>query len=92
MPEPAESFALLDKIRFFCVSFTVYQFSSCIKTPWGDAAKFGIVFSTFIVDETSVFVCRYVELFQSYTLPTDGGSAAVRRNLRFSLPNFLGVG
>jgi len=64
-----------------------------MKIQWGDAPKFGTVFSAFITDETSVFfVCRYIELFRSYALPVDGGSAEVRLNLRFSLPNFLGVG
>ena len=38
-----------------------------------------------------VFVCRYVELFQSYALPIDGGSAEVGQNLSFP-PNFLEVG
>jgi len=31
-------------------------------------------FRAFIVDERYIFVCRYVELFQSYMLPIDGGS------------------
>ena len=47
-----------------------------------------------------VFDCRYVEPFQSYALPIDGGLAKVRQNLRFfpaifvrdGLKKFLQVG
>ena len=40
--------------------------------------------SAFIVDESSDFVCQYVEPLRSYALPTDGG-------LRILSFEFLGV-
>ena len=36
-----------------------------------------------------VFVYRYVELFRSYMLPIDGGSAEGQRSLRFFPAKFL---
>jgi len=57
---PAGNFALLDKIRTF--AYHIYSLSifslGCIKIPWGDASKFGIVFTAFIVDETSGYIFR----------------------------------
>ena len=42
----------------------VYQFSHYVAPkPRGVMPKFGTVFSAFIVDETSVFVCRYGQPF-----------------------------
>ena len=59
------------------------------KNPLGMMAPCLIQFcSAFILDETSNFVCRYVEPLRSYALPTDGGP----RKLRFFPRQFLGVG
>jgi len=51
------------------------------------ASKFGTVFSAIIIDEhlLFLFVCRHVESFRSYTLPTDGSW----RNLRSSRIYFM---
>jgi len=57
----------------------------CIKTPWGDAPSLVPLCSTFIVDETFLLVCRYVEPFRSYW-------RAGLRNLRFPPRQILGAG
>jgi len=76
------------KILRIIYSLSVFSLG-CIKTQWGDAHKFGTIFFAHLSHvKHHFFVCRYVEPFRSYALPTDGGSAKVRRNLRFPQPNF----
>jgi len=74
------------KYAFLRIVHSLSVFSlGYIKTPWGDVPKFGTMFSAFIVDKTSGFCLSIddVEPFGSYTLPIDGRSEDVRRNLRF---------
>ena len=85
---PAENFALLDKIRIFCVS--LINSLPVHQNPVGDAPKFGTVFSAFIADERCIIVCRHAEPFRSFALPIDGGSSDVRRNLVFPAKIFRG--
>jgi len=86
MGQPAENFAILDRVRIVRIIYSLSIFSLvCIKTPYGDAPSL-IRFSAFMVDERYIFVCPYVEPFRGYALPIDGGSA------KFSPTNFVGVG
>jgi len=88
MGQPAENLALLDKILILRIIYSLSIFSlGCIKTPWSDAPKFGIIFSAFIVDETSGFclsMCWAVsKLFASDWRQVGGSSAKLE-----VFPNF----
>jgi len=53
---PAENFALLDTDAIFASHLYMPVFSlGNIRTPWGDAPKFGTDFSPFIVDQRDIF-------------------------------------